>query len=473
MRLVIRTGWMAVAALALIALSACGGGDDEEEELPFGLTSEVVAQANLADEIAFAPDGRIFFAEKFTGDIRVISADGSVQDEPLAHLDVLTWLELDWGLTGLALHPNFAENHYVYAFYTRPAGVAPTQPSPQTGSSSGPIHGLAAPPLQPTATPAPGGPPPLETAPGQPTGQDGESLPTQAPEPAAPAEPAPIAQPILVRLTERNGKGEDLTVISEDFPITDPAKTGYNANGSIHFGPDGMLYVVVGDYDYGASNGEVKDLASPIGKLLRIDPETGAGPPDNPNAGRSDADARVFAQGFRDPFDFVFHPQTEAIYGTDNTPYTCEELNIIRASADYSWPDVGSFPFADCTAGTGVDGVYFFAREGKQPEEYLSLVEITGLAFAPGSRYPALGDSLFLCEGHRSLIDEESPGVLRRIVLSGESQVTADDVIVRDCRGDVETGPDGTVYYSNGTEIRRLLPGDTGAATTTQATGAP
>jgi hypothetical protein len=58
-------------------------------------------------------------------------------------------------------------------------------------------------------------------------------------------------------------------------------------------------------------------------------------------------------------------------------------------------------------------------------------------------------------------------------VLSGESQVSADDLIVRDCKGDAETGPDGTVYYSNGTEIRRLLPGETGSAAPTQATGAP
>jgi glucose/arabinose dehydrogenase len=231
-----------------------------------------------------------------------------------------------------------------------------------------------------------------------------------------------------------------------------------------------MLYAAVGDYDYGASNGAVKDLGSPVGKLLRIDAETGEGPPDNPSAGEADADARVFAYGFREPFDFVFHPETEAIYGTDNTPYTCEELNIIRASADYGWPDVGEFPFPDCNAGTGVDAVYFFAREGKQPGEYLSLVEVTGLAFVPGSRYPALGDSLFICEGHRSVIEEKiSPGVLRRITLSGESQVGSDDVIVDDCKGDVETAPDGTLYYSNGTEIRRLLPDETGAAQTPPA----
>jgi glucose/arabinose dehydrogenase len=277
---------------------------------------------------------------------------------------------------------------------------------------------------------------------------------------------------MLVRFTDRDGVGEDLTVISDDFPVTDSAKAGYNANGSIHFGPDGMLYAAVGDYDYGASNGFVQDTSSPIGKLLRIDPETGEGPPDNPFADTPGADPRVFAVGFREPFDFQFHPETEAIYGTDNTPYTCEELNIIRAGQDYGWPDVGGFPFADCSAGEGVEAVHYFAREDKEPGTYLSLVEVTGLAFVPGSRYPALGDSLFVCEGHRSVIDNKvSPGVLRRLVLSGEASVTADDVIVKDCRGDVGVAADGTLYYSNATELRRLLPGDTGEGAPSQPAG--
>jgi glucose/arabinose dehydrogenase len=480
MRIVLRASWTAAAGLALLGLNACGG-DDGEEKLPFGLTSEVVAPANHADEIVFAPDGRIFFAEKFTGDIRIIRADGTPQEEPFAHLDVLNWIELDWGLTGLALDPDFAQNHYVYAFYTRRASSeAPerAEPSPTAEEATERIHALAAPPRQETSTatpsPAPGGPPPLETAPGQqqPTeAPQDEDTPTQAPGPAAPTDQPPIGQPVLVRFTENNGKGEDLTIISEDFPTTDPGKAGYNANGSIHFGPDGMLYAAVGDYDFGASNGLVKNLGSPIGKLLRLDPVTGLGPPDNPFADTQEADPRVFAYGFREPFDFVFHPETEAIYGTDNTPYTCEELNIIRAGQDYGWPDVGEFPFSDCNAGPGVKAVHAFAREGKQPPEYLSLVEVTGLAFTPGSRYPALGDSLFACEGHRSLIGEVSPGVLRRLALTGESQVTSDDVIVRDCRGDAAVSDDGTLYYSNATEIRRLLPGDTGGAPPTQPAG--
>jgi glucose/arabinose dehydrogenase len=271
---------------------------------------------------------------------------------------------------------------------------------------------------------------------------------------------------VLVRFTDRDGSGEDLTVISDDFPVSAQNKAGYNINGNIHFGPDAMLYLSMGDYDYGADNSLVQDLASPIGKLLRIDPATGEAPADNPFADNAEADPRVFAYGFREPFDFAFDPKSEAIYGTDNTTVTCEELNIIRAGQDYGWPDVGGFPFGDCEFGDQVRAIHFFTREGKQRGEFISFVEVVGLAFAPGSRYPVLGDSLFVCEGHRSPIDgKTSPGVLRRIVFAGDSQIAADDLIVKDCKGDVETSPDGTVYYSTATQILRLLPPTpTGAA---------
>ena len=94
---------------------------------------------------------------------------------------------------------------------------------------------------------------------------------------------------------------------------------------------------------------------------------------------------------------------------------------------------------------------------------------MSGLAFVSGSRYPSLGDSFLACESHYSIVENvQSPGVLRRLVLSGAAydSVSASDVIVRDCKGDVSTAPDGTVYYANNTEIPRLLPGAGGTAGT-------
>ncbi|HEY7367626.1 MAG TPA: PQQ-dependent sugar dehydrogenase [Nitrosopumilaceae archaeon] len=64
-------------------------------------------------EIAFAPDERIFFTER-VGKLRVIE-DGNLNPEPVAILNVGA---VEGGLLGLALDPNFEENHYLYLYYT-------------------------------------------------------------------------------------------------------------------------------------------------------------------------------------------------------------------------------------------------------------------------------------------------------------------------------------------------------------------
>jgi glucose/arabinose dehydrogenase len=450
--------------LLLAILSACGG--DDEEEIPFGLSSEVVVNADHASDIVFAPDGRMFFAEQFTGVIRVVSADGVLQEQPFARVTVAEWLNLDWGLTGLALDPEFGTNHYVYAFYTSIAAAGAASAGDASLVSASPPRtetGGIAPQESPAPLP-PGGatftPPPTPA-----------SSPVQDTVAPQPTQVAPRGRPVLVRYTDVDGVGEDATVISDDFPVTSADHPGYNGQGNIHFGPDGMLYLSLGDYD---DPSLVQDLSNPVGKLLRIDPETSEAPADNPLVDDPEADPRIFAYGFREPFDFTFNANTGDIYGTDNTPDTCEELNLIEAGQNYGWPDVGEFPYADCSAGDQVEAIHRFAREGMEPEDFLSLVEVSGLTFVPGLRYPSLGDSLFVCEAQTSAVpvpgDPDAPptvtkGVLRRLIMALPSYdaVTQSDIIVKDCKGDVATGPDGTLYYSNATEIRRLLPGGTGS----------
>jgi len=371
--------WVLASALLLLFLvSACGGSKAN----PFGVKSELVTNAQQPQALAFAPDGRLFYAERLTGDVRVVSADGQLQKEPFAHVEVPYLLE--WGLTGLALDPEFATNHYVYIYFTQ---VVQT-------------------------------------------------------------EPRVIARPVVWRYTEDSNRGVNRKVIVGDLPTTDIDHPGFNANGGMHFGPDGFLYIAIGDYDVGVS----QDLSLPVGKLLRIDKEDGSAPPDNPFVGEPNVDPRIFAYGFRESFNFAIQARTGRIYGNDNTPGSCEELNLIKAGGNYGWPDVGEFPWPDCAAGQQVKAIHLFAHKGMKPGDYLSTVLVSGKEFVSGDVYTLLGDSLLVCQGDETL--------MRRLTLAGADldQVTADDVVIRDCSLDVTVNPDGVVYYSNDKEIRRLVP---------------
>lgn len=65
--------------------------------------------------IDISKDGRIFFTEK-PGRIRMINTDGTLESEPVAHIRTENIGEA--GLLGLALHPNFTQNHLIYIYHT-------------------------------------------------------------------------------------------------------------------------------------------------------------------------------------------------------------------------------------------------------------------------------------------------------------------------------------------------------------------
>jgi glucose/arabinose dehydrogenase len=357
----------------------------------------------------FAPDGRLFYAEQLEGAVRIVQPDGSLQPEPFVQFDVADHLGLDWGLTGLALDPQFAANGYVYLFYTEPV----SEPAEGAGN--------------------------------------------------------PVGRPVIVRYTEQDAVGTERTVISDDFPETSPDYAGFNANGEIHFGPDGMLYASVGDYDLFQDSPEtVTSLGTPLGKLLRMKPD-GSAPEDNPFAGDPEADPRVYATGFREPFSFTLAADG-SIYGADNTTVSCEELNHITAGSDYGWPQMGEFPFSDCSAAPGEQPIYNLAREGMAPGDFLSFVEVSGLAFLAGSSYAQLGDSLIVCESQQSAgpNGEITRGVLRRLTFSDPVTVAASEMIVNNC-GRSAAVRDGVVYYANADSIRKLV--EAGEAETTGENG--
>src|SRR5437667_6031073 len=88
--------------------------------------------------MAPAPDGRMFFGEQFSGQIKIIGVDGKLQADPFAQVETTSYLGQDWGLTGLAIDPAFKDDHFVYAFYTQPTAPRRRKPRRRLGRWRGP-----------------------------------------------------------------------------------------------------------------------------------------------------------------------------------------------------------------------------------------------------------------------------------------------------------------------------------------------
>jgi glucose/arabinose dehydrogenase len=130
-----------------------------------------------------------------------------------------------------------------------------------------------------------------------------------------------------------------LTGSEVDLLDVDPlsADTRHNG-GAIHFGPDGDLYIGVGDNKNGANS---QSLSSLKGKILRIRPD-GTIPPDNPFFNQtSGVDQAIWAMGLRNPYTFAFGLDSQGVPRmliNDVGENTWEKIDPGIAGANYGWP---------------------------------------------------------------------------------------------------------------------------------------
>lgn len=327
---------------------------------------------NFPVAMAWAPDGRLFFTEKY-GAVRVASADGKLQPQPVIVLP--TDAAGERGLLGIAIDPGFADNHYLWVYHTW----------------SDPDH----------------------------------------------TRDKPYNR--VIRFKEQNGVGADPQVAFE-AAIEFVDSTILNG-GNLHFGPDGMLYITVGTTNniFVANEPE-----SPQGKFHRVTPTVPVDiPPDNPNP-----HSTIFASGLRNSFDFTFDPLSGNLFATENGPDCDDEVNLIVAGGHYGWREDGL-----CEDQT-LAGDYPFVRP---LVAWTPPISPTGITVYTGEAFPEWKDNLFMCAYNLGRMVRLGLDQSRTRVINGDLRY---ELGRARCATDIETGPDGFLYFFDINGLYRLVPTD-------------
>jgi glucose/arabinose dehydrogenase len=150
---------------------------------------------------------------------------------------------------------------------------------------------------------------------------------------------------VVARFKVSGGNPDKVDSLSEFAIIEIPQPYSNHNGGMLAFGPDGYLYIGMGD---GGSGGDpqnnAQDRTRLLGKILRIDVNDTTAtehyviPPDNPYANDTGGLRReIWAYGFRNPWRFSFDTASGALWAADVGQNAVEEIDIVRKGRNYGW----------------------------------------------------------------------------------------------------------------------------------------
>ena len=239
------------------------------------------------------------------------------------------------------------------------------------------------------------------------------------------------------RLDEATLTLSDVTVIFRAQPRIPSKRLGGKTGGRMVFGPDGNLFLTIGDRSDSPPWDVAQRLDTHLGKVLRITAD-GAPAPDNPFIGRTGVLPEIWAYGSRNAEGLAIDPRTGRLWAHEHGPRGGDELNILEKGKNYGWPVVvHGIDYPGKPIGEGVTH-----KDGMQDPVYYwdPVIAPSGLAFYAGSLFPEWQDSLFL-GGLRSMSLVRLK-IAKDKVVEEEPLLTELGTRIRDVR----VGPDGAVY---------------------------
>jgi glucose/arabinose dehydrogenase len=233
---------------------------------------------------------------------------------------------------------------------------------------------------------------------------------------------------------------------------TMPTYNGDKHYGSrLSFGPDGLLYVTMGERSDLATRPQAQHMNSHLGKILRIT-TTGAPAPGNPFAGQAGALPEIWTVGHRNVQSAAFDSEGK-LWVVEMGPQGGDELNLIQRGKNYGWPLV---TYGEEYSGQPIPSAVT-AKEGfEQPVYYWDpVIAPSGAQFYSGTAFPEWRGNLF--------VGGMKEKVLVRLKIEN-GKVTGEEHLLTD-RGqrirDVRQGPDGALYIvtdqTNG-ELWKITP---------------
>ncbi len=157
--------------------------------------------------------------------------------------------------------------------------------------------------------------------------------------------------------------------------------SGRHSGCRLRFGYEGYLWISTGDAARGSTP---QDLGSLAGKVLRVDPRTGAGHPKNPLVGVP-GDDRIYSYGHRNPQGLDRRPCTAQMWTGEHGPSVDDEINLIRRGGNYGWNPVPGYNESVPMTDFGLPG----PQVGAKWDSGAPTVALSGIGWIRGSHWGA------------------------------------------------------------------------------------